>query len=376
MHKGTQRLWWAWRVSAVVGLLLTGLVLGGAGSASAGATSAPAWEAQTLPGTGPGVELTAVSCSSATSCMAVGNDILTNAAVSEAWNGHVWHSVPMANPADPSPTNSYSIGAVSCASSKACVAVGVVEGRIDLHTLAEVWNGTSWSTTAAVAAGNAPALDAVSCVTADDCIAVGDFTSPGAPDSSALAEQWNGRSWTRILHAQSTAPLDAVSCSSASLCFAGGPLLSGLERWDGRGWTLVDRGVVSTHLLSCASTDSCLAVGCAWASTCLNDGAQNSFAWNGSSWRRVTTGGAKRQNLLQGLSCVSASSCVAVGGLQGSSTAVAARWNGQYWTLERDPAAVPGLQLRAVDCVGAGCEAMGLVPQTGNYGAPIALGES
>ncbi|HLH99733.1 MAG TPA: hypothetical protein VKV06_03040 [Acidimicrobiales bacterium] len=383
MPEGANGKWsLAWLATAVAGLLSTWFALGIAGSGPAQAAGAPPppWHSQTLPGTAPGDELKAVSCSSATFCMAVGDQLIQGpdyqyeSAVAEAWNGTKWRPVAMANPSGgASESDFYVIGAVSCVSRTACVAVGNVEGRTLLHTLAEVWNGTTWRTTAAVAAGNEPALASVSCVSATDCMAVGDYTQIGTARGRALAEKWNGTSWTRTLHSSTVASLGTVSCPSASLCFAGGRMLSGIERWNGQRWTLTATNAVTAPLLSCASTHHCLAVGCPNSGTCLRSGLQNSYAWNGSTWRQVTTNGAKRQNLLQSLSCVSATSCTAVGGLEGSTTAVAARWNGHDWTLQRDPGGASGLSLWTVSCVATACEAIGQVPVPHNYGQPTAI---
>jgi hypothetical protein len=338
------------------------------------ASAATPWTTQALPGTAAGEDVSGISCPSTSFCMAVIDD--ANTVSAETWNGHTWTAVTMANPTDPSPSYAYGISAVSCTSATYCVAVGGISGAIELHTLAEVWDGSTWKVTGTVAAGPEPFLSAVSCLSPGDCIAVGDYIHNGSATSGALAEQWNGTSWKRILHSSTSGTgLDSLSCPSTTLCFAGGSNLSGLEQWNGSAWKLVDRGVVSSRVLSCSSTTSCLAVGCAWASTCLRFGLQNSFAWNGTRWARVTTNGAKRQNQLESLSCVSATSCTAVGGLKGAANAVAAEWNGRYWTVDRDPSGTQGLELGFVTCVKTSCEAGGLVKGTDGF-SPIAIGHS
>jgi hypothetical protein len=352
------------------------LSLGTIASGTASATTT--WTGQTLPGTASGQEIGAISCPTTSFCMAVVNHSDTGTVSAEEWNGSSWTAVTMANPSDPSPTaDAYDLSGVSCTSAKFCMAVGGVEGDIELHTLAEVWDGTSWKVTSAPAAGAEPYLSSVSCLTADDCVTAGSYIVSGGSDASAaLAEQWNGASWKRILHSSThNTGLNSISCPSARLCFAGGSLLSGLEQWNGSTWKLVGRGVVSSRDISCTSTTNCLAIGCSWASTCLNLGPQNSFAWNGTRWDRVTNNGAKRQNLLYSLSCVSATSCTAVGGLQGSTVAVAGTWNGHDWTLQRDPSGTAELQLAVVACAKTSCEAGGAIKSDDGL-TPTAIGHA
>ncbi len=68
-------------------------------------------------------------------------DLNTDQTLVESWNGHTWSVVPSA---DTSSTDRNFLNSVSCATPTNCVAVGEVNNT---QTLAEVWNGTTWSVT-------------------------------------------------------------------------------------------------------------------------------------------------------------------------------------------------------------------------------------
>jgi len=97
---------------------------------------------QPTPGSGPklaGSDLRGVSCLSSTFCMAVGN-------MSAVWNGTFWSTEPFPQ-ASPILSIAY---AVSCTSKSSCTAVGsyanLSKGAL---TLVVNWNGTSWKQQAA-----------------------------------------------------------------------------------------------------------------------------------------------------------------------------------------------------------------------------------
>jgi hypothetical protein len=84
--------------------------------------------------------LTAVSCTSAADCTAVGTYNLS-VGIAEHWNGTRWTiqrlPTPPGTPGEAPLVNPVSI---SCASATACMTVGNTENM----TLAEQWNGSRW----------------------------------------------------------------------------------------------------------------------------------------------------------------------------------------------------------------------------------------
>ena len=86
-----------------------------------------------------------ISCPAAAACMGVGSwtDPTGESAfnLAEAWDGTSWTILKTPNPGS---TNNELFG-VSCTSPSSCMAVGDFQGIGNGLTLAESWNGTSWS---------------------------------------------------------------------------------------------------------------------------------------------------------------------------------------------------------------------------------------
>ena len=109
-------------------------------------------------------ELESVSCPSNDMCVAVGSgETLTGTfALVERWTGGNWNAMPT-----PSPANA-ALGSVSCSSRTSCLAIGGVGGQN--APLVERWNGTSWSVVPSP--GGWVEIDLVSCPSSRGCIAV------------------------------------------------------------------------------------------------------------------------------------------------------------------------------------------------------------
>jgi hypothetical protein len=329
-------------------------------------------------------ELVGVSCPTASECMAVGN-YATSAgaerALSERWNGTSWviRSTP-----DPDPgTSGDALYAVSCSAAAACTAVGYQDGLA--APLAERWNGTSWTvqpTPVPAGAAYGVTLAGVSCPSATDCTAVGSYTT-AAGVQQTLAEQWNGTTWaiqptpsSYSGGAGSGSELAAVSCSSATACTAAGAStktsgngLTLAEGWDGSTWA-----VQSTPNPSGATNPVFFAVSCPSATACTGTGAayynnadpvvQDNLAEgrNGTGWalRSPPTPPGPTYSGLAGVSCASATACIAAG-FSGGVT-IAEQWNGSGWTVQSTPgpAAATVSSLAAVSCSSATrCTAVG-----------------
>lgn len=159
--------------------------------------SSDGWTMQDTPagpaGQGDDNQLTAVSCSSATDCTAVGRGGSAqlgqwSVPVVEDWNGNTWT-------ADPAHGQGL-FASVSCASSEACVAVGGTSADYG-RTFAELWNGSSWALQATpnppIGLDGSATLNGVSCPSASLCTAVGAWsTDTGTPLGLPLIETYNG----------------------------------------------------------------------------------------------------------------------------------------------------------------------------------------
>src|SRR6266568_6031075 len=184
--------WWVFAALLTAG----GLVLVSVPAQAAGRPGAPvpaAAAAATSQAT-----LSAVSCTAASSCMAVGTLITgspgKDVTLAESWNGTAWTMKATPNPKGA--TGSFLFG-VSCTAASRCMAVGLYEDAAAPLGVpfAEVWNGTAWTIkTMPSPPGTTPGADGVSCATAQACIAVGNVVSNG--HNNAFSEAWNGTAWT------------------------------------------------------------------------------------------------------------------------------------------------------------------------------------
>jgi hypothetical protein len=338
-----------------------------------------------------GSQLSAVSCPSAMACTAVGaytNSGGATLSLAERWNGATWAPEQTVDPAS---AGTDELSGVSCTSSTACMAVGSANAG-DGQVLAELWNGAKWAIQATPdpAAGQQSRLLGVSCFSSTACTAVGSYRDSGFIGHT-LAERWNGAAWT----IQSTpdpagAPrvLSGVACASSTACTAAGSSGTGItltlaEHWNGASWaiqpTLNPAGELNNDLnaVSCSSPTACTAVGE------YTDSASHLLtlaeSWNGTSWAiQPSASPAGADSQLLGVSCSSSDACTAVGFDQRTgapSVTLAERWNGTSWTIQStpNPAGASTSVLTSVSCSALdACTAVGYHFAGGNPVAPLA----
>jgi hypothetical protein len=352
----------------------------GAPSAPAFAASA-SWVIAQVPQPAGGGGFEGVSCPTVTTCVAVGyrnagQGLEPDGTLAESWNGTVWAIQPTPNPAG---FDDGQFNAVSCSSATFCMAVGFADSSPDTYrTLAEAWNGTSWTIEATPTPGSGGHLDSVSCTSPTSCIA------GGLSGLGQLAERWNGSAWTVMTQTElPDADLGGVSCTRATSCTAVGiQLVSGptssvwrtlAEHWNGSTWTVQTTpdpaGNQDTlDAVSCLSTSSCVSVGS------YGQGGLTSYAfsatWNGTTWRarkapyRPGTNG----DYLTGISCFTSRSCIGAGFTQSGSynsgyATLVDQWNGSSWTTLPSPAIPDGdayFEVNSSSCARAtACAAVG-----------------
>jgi hypothetical protein len=330
---------------------LATLPLGAAQAAPSVWTVVPVNVSETSPG------LASVSCTLPSWCVGVGSQQASGSAsvsqtLVELWDGSTWSMV--ASP-DEGTNDPNVLQSVSCSSQKSCVAVGYwcsVDGCLENQSLVEVWDGTTWSVVSSPDPGSRNQLNSVSCTSARTCTAVGGYCpDPGCPNGSysqSLVETWDG---TTVSLVSSPNPasgdniLNSVSCITKAKCQAVGFDDNGadfgtlVEAWNGKVWSAVPSPNEGTDNLllgvSCVSTKSCEAVG--WLDNGLDASPQQSLAesWNGSTWSVVpSVSPSTDSDLLNSVSCTSATHCVAVGvyltGPEGPAPMQV--WNGTAWS--------------------------------------------
>jgi hypothetical protein len=343
--------------------------------------SGTTWSPQPIatPANGSLATLTGVSCTAASSCIAVGNyyDSLANQSepFAASWNGTSWTLQTVPLPAGTAATALYS---VTCTSASACIATGgydTAPANSPTQVLVETWDGTNWTVGAAPtpAGATAAALTSISCTAATACTAVGGYATSGIFPNKTLAERWDGTNWT-IQSTPSPAGstvLSSVSCTGAE-CFAvGSPVqrVALVEVWNGATWSVQTAPKPSGSYysgVSCTSTTACTLVG---GRTFGFNTPPVSLAegWNGTNWalqKTANLGGAASTSLM-GVSCTATLSCEAVGTYWangGHQDSLAEAWNGTTWAIQVTPvpAGANGVVLNGVSCTSStACEAVG-----------------
>lgn len=172
--------------------------------------------------------LLGVSCYNAHSCIAVGyvNSGVGDARpLSESWNGSQWRLQSVTLPKG-SPGGMFD--AVSCVSASGCMATGSNFGSSS-PSLAEWWNGTNWRVEPTQDPANyrlsfsEDELDGVSCTSPTACVASGEYSPNGT--AAYYLEQWNGSHFQLRLvpHAAGfqQGSLLSVSCSDSACTTVG-----------------------------------------------------------------------------------------------------------------------------------------------------------
>jgi hypothetical protein len=330
--------------------------------------------------------LKGVSCSTATSCVAVGYaNVEGLVPLTESWNGSEW-SVQK-TPASGEPEE---LSGVSCTASNACTAVG---SRIsaETHAIAQRWNGTEWVTQKAPEPSGALAstLLGVSCSTATTCRAVGQYKNT-SKELAPLAERWSGTEWVSetppIPTGAKLSSLMSISCNLPSECTAGGSY----EEKEGRTLTLVERLRGSSWTTQAtpnpfgANVSMILAISCLTSSECTGAGRSQDISGTPISlveryvaWTAETIANPPEMTLqLQDIACTSATSCMAAGAATEfiNQVPAASQWNGTSWTTTTsvpyrkvEEEGFQGGILHGISCTAAAaCSAVGSRNEGGN----------
>jgi len=259
------------------------------------------WTLESVPASN-GSQLLGVSCASALDCVAVGSVGYSTStgttALAELWEGSDWSQLSTANPGSGPGTDDV-LRAVSCSSPSSCIAVGYAGS----DTLAEEFDGSGWTAldTPNPSSGGDNSLGAVSCPSESACTAVG-YAGVSGGANSAFAEVWDGTGWQispTVANDFQDSYLDAVSCLGATTCDAGGWFFddgfSGamVQVLQGTSWTFQyapngpSADFNEVYGISCASALSCMLVGASWDPSA--NGGDGTYVplvehWNGTAW--------------------------------------------------------------------------------------------
>lgn len=323
-----------------------------------------AWSALSLPSPSGATEtaLRGVKCTSATHCIAVGSFVNSSGetkSLSYKWNGTSWALLSTGNP---SGSTASSLSGVTCLGENPCIAVGsYVDSEGTRKTLAMNWNGTSWSifTTPNVSGATSNHLKSISCTSTSFCRAVGYYVD-SAGVRKTLAMSWNGTTWsigsTPNPSDAKWSELRSVTCLSTTFCFAVGSYANATGvirtqamKFGGSSWSSIgttDLSGATASVLSgvyCSSTSACLAVG-NYISLSKDAALTMTFQLVGGNWSSTPSGAAEPAGALvsglSGISCTSATACVAVGDVgmgAKAATELAESFNGTSWTKSEPP---------------------------------------
>ena len=328
--------------------------------------------------------LAAVTCVSASECWAVGSYYSgsIDQTLIERWDGSSWAIVSSPNTLA---TEYNYLQGVTCVSGSDCWAVGYyIKTNGGYQTLIQHWDGVSWTIVTSPNTSDAQnnVLHGVTCASASNCWAVGYYDN--GTTNQTLIERWDGTSWTIITSPNTSGTqlnvLLGVACASASDCWAVGYYFNSnvigvayqtlIERWDGTSWaiasspnTLPTRNNILLGV-TCVSANDCWAVGVYSTGNTVQRGAWQTLIerWDGTSWAIISSPNTstEQDNYLYGVTCGPASNCWAVGHYINGSTqqTLIARWDGTSWAIVTSPNTSSGQDnfLASVMCVSATAE--------------------
>lgn len=171
--------------------------------------------------------------------------------------------------------------------------------------------------------------------------------------------------------------LSSVSCITSTQCVAVGSynnVLTGgtvAEEWDGSTWSVMPTSapVANTHDVlngvACVSATDCVAVGDQYPFNAPQNRQTLTELWDGTSWSITSSQNPGNDNALSGVSCTDATDCTAVGLTQVGTEpygGLVETWDGNAWSASDFPrnSTGPGQWLSGVSCVSSGtCTAVG-----------------
>jgi hypothetical protein len=202
-------------------------------------------------------------------------------------------------------------------------------------------------------------------VTASECWAVGYYDAGNSivgPIYQTLIEHWNGTAWAIVTSlntggATQNNYLSGVTCVTASECWAVGYYDAGnstvgaiyqtlIEHWNGTAWAIVVSPNVNGRVpqnnvlngVTCVAASECWAVGYYYTGITYQTLLER---WDGTSWAMVSSPNtsATQANLLSGVTCVAASNCWAVGDYFNGIAlqTLIEHWDGTLWSIVTSP---------------------------------------
>ena len=202
------------------------------------------------------------------------------------------------------------------------------------------WNGRKWAFQKVPPAPKHSDfwLHGVSCISKSFCLAAGDYPLQGTIQP-AFAVAWNGSKWRVVTSptpkSSDGTALTGVSCVSAKDCqVVGGYLNKQFQfRSVGESWNGNNLTIRPTPDVKLTEGSQLRGVSCVSATFCMATGTL-AARWNGSSWKAVPFPNASPiLSITYGTSCVSKGNCAAAGDYASGLNALSlfVKWNGGTW---------------------------------------------
>ncbi len=271
---------------------------------------------------------TALDCIDAETCAMLGLDAGdSNVFMITDDGGETWRSLP--GPDGPQ-SSGVEFKSVSCTTATSCVAVGSIDSGPPASVAAVTSNGgTSWSESEIAGAGFS--VLSVQCVAGGNCVASGyDAEEDSTPAGAMSYSSDGGSSWTSAAIPSSIGPVTSISCSDAFDClastFPSSESISSevlVSTDGGQTWAQsAAEGLQPSMLtsMSCATSSYCWASGAA-----IPPGSTSPIAIDsttpqltmtddqGASWTTAQLPQSLDVNLVDAVSCPAAATCFALG---------------------------------------------------------------
>lgn len=257
---------------------------------------------------------------------------------------------------------------ISCPAASTCFATADADDSSGEFGLVFEWNGTLWShpSTFLPKGATSSVLSGISCTSSSDCTAVGNYHV--GPQEKALIERLEGKNQWKI-ETGANGGDRAVSCASSTACTAVGWGLA--QGWNGKEWTAETLAVpkggedLLPYGVSCTAANECTAVG-----YYFSGGTSVALAerWNGKEWsvQKLPTPEGAKSTSLNGVSCTIKTACTAVGNYYDGTQkhAMVAAWNGTEWSLQT--VAKPAEE-KYSDLIGVSCRSSKACTAVGEY---------
>jgi hypothetical protein len=293
---------------------------------------------------------------------------------------------------------------VSCKSATNCLVVGeaLLNTAPGITAFAQAWNGTTLTPVATppLPAHTMGTASSVSCVAVNSCVVIGSGASETTNAGTQIIWTWNGAKWARTTVAEADPTTDTtftgLRCFSLTSCVVAGDSMDTTSNtgtdtpvaaaWNGATFTdlktVLPTGISTAGFngLSCVTAHNCVAVGSGAPSSTSANTLAFAEVWNGKTWTVTKWGGPKgdTQAELIGVSCTSSVRCIAVGdhGTAKAGAPAALAWTGSKWTVLKvaGPGAGKAAIFASVSCpVNGKCVTTGLTGKAdGSTGVPIA----